>query len=128
MDDRSRLCLEIPRSRDPAPVATPLRPEAVLAVENTRRGRRLAAATASLLEVARDEAPWRNDSGATRAWSVGHAERSAHSQRQVRCFRRGGGGDTTGFDAMWVNGCVQPAVVQAAVGFGACVGAAGRSW
>jgi hypothetical protein len=53
---------------------------------------------------------------------------SAHSQRLMRCSRRGGGGNIIGSDVIWVDGCVQPAVAHAAVGVGVYVEAAERSW
>jgi hypothetical protein len=46
----------------------------------------------------------------------------------MRYSRRGGGGNITGFDVMWVNGRVQPGVVDVAVGVGVFVVAAERSW
>jgi hypothetical protein len=53
---------------------------------------------------------------------------SAHSQSVSRCSRWGGGGNITGFDVMWVSGCVQPAGADAAVGVGVYVEAAEYSW
>jgi hypothetical protein len=50
---------------------------------------------------------------------------SAHSQSSLRSSCRGGGGNITGSDFMWVIGRVQSAVAHAAVGVGACVEAAG---
>jgi hypothetical protein len=43
-------------------------------------------------------------------------------------LRRGGGGNITGSDVMWVNGRVQPEVAHAAVGVGVYVEAAERNW
>jgi hypothetical protein len=46
----------------------------------------------------------------------------------MRCFRRGGGGNITGSDVMWVNGRVQSAIAQVAGGVGVYVEAAGLDW
>ena len=53
---------------------------------------------------------------------------SAHSQHLKRCFCRGGGGNTTGSDVMWVDGRVQSAIAHAAYGVGVYVEAAGFDW
>jgi hypothetical protein len=46
----------------------------------------------------------------------------------MRNCRRGGGGNITGFDIMWVSGRVQPEVAHAAVGFGVYASTAKQSW
>jgi hypothetical protein len=96
--------------------------------EAKREGRRTDAATPGLPEVVRRREPWCEETGATRdRRTVCVVQLSAFPMPQTM-LRRGGGGNITGSDVMWVNGRVQPEVAHATVGVGACVEAAERGW